>query len=129
MRMVTIFLLIVGCFWALLVLWLFLTVAGVADLPKSSATAVLYWCGMLSGPLGLIVGSALLLQRASSRPGVVLVGLGCVIFTGFALYNSITGMQRQPLQVQPPYWFYIALLLLMLLSDLAAYKIYRAQLR
>jgi hypothetical protein len=128
MKMSAIFLLIVGCFWALLVLWLFLTIAGVADLPKSAATAVLYWCGMLIGPVVLIVGSALLLQRASSRPGVVLVGLGCVIFTGFALYNSITGMQRQPLQVQPLYWFYIVLLLLMLLSDMAAYKIYRAQL-
>lgn len=128
MKMAAVFLLIVGCFWALLVLWLFLTIAGVADAPGSWIKVALYWGGMLIGPVVLIVGAALLLWAASSRPGMILVGIGCLIFTGFAIYNSITGMQRQPLQVQPVYWLYVALLLLMILSDIAAYKIYRAQL-
>jgi membrane-bound ClpP family serine protease len=82
---------------------------------------------MLLGPIVLIVGSALVLRAASSPSGMVLVGIGCLTFTGFALYNAVTGMQRQPLQAQPPYWLYVALLALMLLSDMAAYKIYRAR--
>ena len=56
----------------------------------------------------------LLLRGTSLRPGAILVGLGCVILTGFALYNSITGMQRQPLQAPPPYLLYMVLLLIML---------------
>lgn len=41
-------------------------------------------------------------------------------------YNSITGMRRKPLQAPPPYLFYVALLLVMLLSDAAAYRVYKA---
>jgi hypothetical protein len=67
-----------------------------------------------------------LLRGTSLRPGAILVGLGCVILTGFALYNSITGLQRKPLQAPPPDLFYVALLLIMLLSDAAAYRVYKA---
>jgi small-conductance mechanosensitive channel len=118
-------LLVVGCLWTLFVVWLFLTIAGIADAPKSLAMTALYWCGMLVGPLALIIGSTLLLRSVSSRPGAILVGIGCVIFTVFALYNSIDGMHRTALQAPPLYSFYVVLLLTMLLSDFAAYKIYK----
>ncbi|SRR5258707_917352 len=118
-------LLVVGCLWALFVVWLFLTIAGIADTPKSLMTTALYWCGMSIGPLTLIFGAVLLLRETSLRSGAILVGIGCAILTGFALYNSIVGIQREPLQAPPPYLFYLALLLIMLLSDAAAYKIYR----
>ena len=126
MRMAAGFLLVVGCVWGLLVVWMFLTIAGVADAPESWARVALYWGSMLVGPLMLIIGAVLLLRGASLRPGAILVGLGCVILTGFALYNSITGLQRKPLQAPPPYLFYVALLLIMLLSDAAAYRVYKA---
>jgi hypothetical protein len=125
MKMSAGFLLVVGCLWTLLVVWMCLTIAGVADAPESWAKTVLYWGGMLVGPFVLIIGSVLLLRGTSLRPGAILVCLGCVILTGFALYNSITGMQRQPLQAPLPYLLYIVLLLIMLLSDAAAYTIYK----
>jgi hypothetical protein len=125
MKMAAGFLLVVGCLWGLLVVWMFLTIAGVADAPESWARVALYWGSMLVGPLVLIIGSVLLLRGTSLRPGAALVGLGCVILTGFALYNSIIGMQRKPLQAPPPYLFYVALLLIMLLSDAAAYRVYK----
>lgn len=126
MKMAAGFLLVVGCLWTLLIVWMFLTIAGVADAPESWARFALYWGSMLVGPLMLIIGAVLLLRGMSLRPGATLVGVGCAILTGFALYNSITGMQRKPLQAPPPYLFYVALLLIMLLSDAAAYRVYKA---
>jgi hypothetical protein len=120
------FLLVVGCLWGLLVVWMFLTIAGVADAPESWARVAVYWGSMLVGPLMLIIGAVLLLRGTFLRPGAILVGLGCMILTGFVLYNSITGMQRKSLQAPPPYLFYAALLLIMLLSDAAAYRVYKA---
>src|SRR5260370_6470098 len=104
-RMAAVFVLIVGCLWSLLVVWLFLSIAGVADMPQSLTMTALYWCGMLVGPLTLIIGSALSLRRTHSRTGFILIAIGCLIFTGFALYNSINGMQRKPLQAPPLYSF------------------------
>jgi hypothetical protein len=126
MKMASSFLLMVGCLWALLIVWMFLTIAGVADTPESWAKAALYWGSMLVGPLVLIIGALLLLRGTSLRPAAILVGLGCITLNGFALYNSIMGMQRKPLEASPPYVLYIVLLLIMLLSDAAAYKIYKA---
>lgn len=117
-------LLVVGCLWALFVVWLFLTIAGIADAPKSLMTTALYWFGMLIGPLTLIFGAVLSLRGTSLRSGAILIGIGCALLTGFVLYHSIVGMQPKPLQAPAPYLFYIALLLIMLLSDAAAYQIY-----
>jgi hypothetical protein len=80
---------------------------------------------MFAGPLMLVIGPVMLL-RGLLRPGTILVQLGCIIFTGFALYNSIMGMQRKPLQAPPPYAIYVLLLVVMIFSDAAAYKIYKA---
>jgi hypothetical protein len=126
MKMAAGFLLTVGCLWALLIVWMFLTIAGIADAPEVWAKTALYWGGMLVGPVVLIIGAVLLLRGTSLRLGAILVGLGCLILTGFALYNSIIGMQRQPLQAPPPYSLYVLLLLIMLLSDAAAYRVYKA---
>jgi small-conductance mechanosensitive channel len=126
MKLAVVFLLMVGCLWALLIVWMFLIIAGVADAPESWVRAALYWGGMFVGPFALIIGAVLLLRGASLRPGAILIGLGCLVFTGFALYNSITGMQQKPLQAQPGYVLYIVLLVVMLLADAAAYKVYKA---
>lgn len=126
MKMAAGFLLAVGCLWLLFLVWMFLTIAGVAGPPESWDRFALYWGGMLVGPSLLIIGAVLLLRGASLRPGAILVGLGCVILTGLTLYDSIVGMQRRPLQAPPPYSSYIVLLLIMLFCDAAAYKIYKA---
>jgi hypothetical protein len=121
------FLLMVGCLWALFVAWMFLSIVGVTGFaPESWLRMVLYWAGMLVGPVVLVIGAVLLLRGTSVLPGAILAELGCVILTGFALFNSIIGMQRKPLQAPPPYSLYIVFLLIMVFSDAAAYKIYRA---
>ncbi|MGB8014234.1 MAG: hypothetical protein WCF68_21675 [Terriglobales bacterium] len=126
MRIAAVFLLFVGCLWAFFVVWAFLVIAGIADAPRSLLTPVLYWTGMLIGPSVLITGSALSLRRHSSRTGSILTILGCLVFSGFAIYSSVAGMHREPLQAPIPYGFFAALLLLMVLSDFAAYKILKA---
>jgi len=126
MKFAAAFLLVVGGLWLLLIVWMFLAIAGVAYAPQSWLKVTIYWGGMLFGPLALIIGAVLLLRGTSLRPGVILVGLGCVILTGFVLYNSITGMQPKPLEAPPPYVLYIVLLLIMLLSDVAAYRVFKA---
>ena len=127
MKMAASFLLVVGCMWALFMGWLLLVFGGAAaDSLVGWAKAAPYWGGMLAGPAVLITGSVLLLRGTPLRTGATLVGIGCIILTGFALYNSITGLQRKPLQAPPPYLFYVALLLIMIFSDAAVYKIYKA---
>jgi hypothetical protein len=129
MKIAAAFLLVVGCLWALFVVWMFLAIAGIADWPESITMvtmAVLYWGGMLVGPLALFIGAVLSLRGASLRPGAILIGVGCVILTCYVLYNSIVGMQHKPLQAPPPYKLYMVMLVIMLLSDAAAYKVYRA---
>lgn len=123
------FLLVVGSLWALIVVWMFLTLAGIGDWPDSITMAImaaLYWGGMLVGPLTLIIGAVLLLRGTSLRMGATVIGVGCVILTCYILYNVIVGMQRKPLQAPPPYGLFMLMLLIMLLSDGAAYKIYRS---
>ena len=97
-------------------------------MPESLTMPILVFCGLLIGPLILIVGSMLSLRKTSSRTGSILVAIGCFILTGFVIYDSVTGMQRRPLQAPTPYLFFVVLLLIMLLSDIAAYKIFKAHL-
>jgi hypothetical protein len=118
-----VFLLVVGGVWLLFMLWMLLSIAGVADSPQNRVYAMAYWSGYLAGPAVLVLGAALLLRRPASIAGTLLICLGCLALTGFAIYNSIGGMQRNPLQGPPTYWFYGVLLVVMLLADLAGYKL------
>jgi hypothetical protein len=123
MKIPAIFLLLVGCVWAAFVVLMSLTLAGITDGPVSLLSVAFYWGGMLIGPLSLIVGSGLVLITDSRRLAAILVTFGCLILTGYALYNSIAATHREPLQAPPPYSFYIAMLAIMLLADLAGFKI------
>lgn len=126
MKIPAIFLLAIGCIWEIFSVWTLLTIAGIADPPKSSIHMLFYWVTMLVGPLILIAGSILVLRGVDYRIGFACVVIGCLIYSILAIYNSIVGMQTEPLQVPPPYWFYISWLITMILADLAAYKIYKA---
>jgi hypothetical protein len=125
MKSAAAFLFVVGCLWALLVAWMLFAIAGVAK-PESWTTIALYWGSMSAGPLVLIVGAMMLLRGISLRLGGILVGLGCATLTVFVLYNSVVGLQPKPLSAPPPYFFYAALLTVMIFSDAAAYKVHRA---
>jgi hypothetical protein len=125
MKVPAIFLLIVGCIWTLAVMWMFLSIAGIADAPESIVHVVLFWGCLLIGPAVLIIGSTFVLRGSSGRVGAALVTIGCLILTGFALYNSVVGMQRKPLQAPPVYSVYIAWLIVMLLADIAGFRLVR----
>ena len=121
-------LLTIGCVWALFVVWMFLTLAGIAEFAWT-LSGILYWVGMLIGPVALIVGSGLVLSRYPGMSGAILVAIACLILTSFALYNSVVGMQQKPLQAPPTYSFYAMMLIVMLLADIAVLRVVRQRLR
>jgi hypothetical protein len=128
MKSSSIFLLVVGCVWTVFIVWMFFALAGIADF-EWSVSGVLYWLAMLIGPLSLIVGSCLVLIRGTGRFGAVLIAIGCLTLTGDTLYNSIAAIHRQPLQAPPPYSFYIVMLIVMLLADVAGFRVVKQLLR
>jgi hypothetical protein len=124
MKVWSAFLLIVGSMWLLCDVWLLLALARITE-PISPGRMLLYWGPMFIGPLTLIVGASLLLRGGSLKLGTVLAVTGSLFFTAVVLYNSFIGMCRLPLQMPPPYPFYVALLGVMVLTNVAAYKISR----
>ena len=118
------FLLIVGICWLLFDLWLLLTLTGISE-PVSVGRVLVYWGGMFTGPITLMVGASILLRGGSPKRGAVLTVAGCLFLTVFALYSSTMGLRRAPLQMPPPYAFYAILLAVMVLADVAAYRISR----
>ena len=123
MKIPTIFLLLVGCVWALFVMWMFLTFAGIMDFAWS-LSGVLYWILMLTGPVMLIVGSYLVLIGAPGRSGILLVALACLMLTGWVIYQTCVAMlQRLPLQAPPNYSFYLVMLVITLLADVAVFRV------
>ena len=128
MKSPSIFLLLVGCVWAVFVVLMFFGLAGIADFDWS-VSGVLYWLAMLIGPMSLIVGSCFVLITGTGRFGAVLIAIGCLSLTGEALYNSVAAIQRQPLQAPPPYSFYVLMLFVMLLADVAGFRVVTQLLR
>jgi hypothetical protein len=128
MKSPSIFLLLVGCVWAVFVVLMFLGIAGIADFERW-VSGVLYWLAMLIGPLSLVVGSSLVLIRSSGRFSAVLVAIGCLTLTGYALYNIVAATRLQPLQAPPPYSLYIVMLILMFLADVAGFRVVKQLLR
>src|ERR1700722_2495328 len=128
MKSPSIFLLLVGCVWAVFVVLMFFGLAGIADFDWSMSGA-LYWLAMLIGPMSLIVGSCLVMIIGTGRFSAVLIAIGCLSLTGGALYNSVAAIQRQPLQAPPPYSFYVLMLFVTLLADVAGFRVVRHLLR
>ncbi len=125
MKSALIFLLCIGVLWAVFAVLLLLSVGGVAGELESIAYALFYWGAMLAGPMALIIGSGLLLASRPSTWSYLLVGLGCLALTAFALYNSVVGMWRGPLEAPPVYWFYAILIAVTLIADFAGFAVVR----
>ncbi len=124
MKLPGILLLVIGCVWMLFLIWMFLAIASIAEFVWSLSD-VLYWVGMLIGPVSLIIGSCLVLIRGKGRSGAILVAIGCVTLTVYVLYNTVAGMQRQPLQITPPYSSFIVMIIIVLSGDIAGFKVVR----
>jgi hypothetical protein len=114
-----------GVAWALFVCWLFLALSGIAE-PASTTQVVLYGGGLLLGPLALIAGASLAMIRAYARFGAALTILGCAALTVFVVYNSVQALHVEPLQARPPYVLYATAVVVVLISDAGALRLYRA---
>ncbi|MCU1335806.1 MAG: hypothetical protein JWO19_1387 [Bryobacterales bacterium] len=124
MRGLSISLLVAGIIWTLVVAWIYLTLSGIAE-PISVMRVVLYYGGLLLGPLALILGPILVLNGTYAKPGAILAILGCAVLTVFVFYQTAQAMHVEPLQVKPPYALYAVVVILVILADAAAVKLYR----
>lgn len=119
MKSLAIGLMICGFFWTATVGWMYLTLSGIAQ-PISVWRTLSYYALLLVGPLGLLLGPILVLRGTHAWLGAILTAVACAIFTGWVI-NELMGLfDRDPLQAPPPYLFYLVLLCLGVLVDLAA---------
>lgn len=124
MRGLSICLLVVGIIWTLVVGWIYLTLSGIAE-PISMMRILAYYGGLLLGSLALILGPILILKGTYAKWGAILAILGCSALTIFVFYQTVQAMHVEPLQVKPPYALYGAVVILVILADVAAIKLYR----
>ncbi len=118
----SIYLLLVGCTWALFTVWSYMALSGISE-PVSTAAIVFYYGVALTGPLALVVGPSLILRSESSKSGAILVFIGCAILSAFVLYNGLSGLRIRPLEMPPPLSLIGAMFAVMVLADIAAYKV------
>ena len=124
MRGLSIFLLLVGITWALGIVLTYLTLSGLA-VPVSVTRVLLYYGLLLTGPLMLIAGPILVMNSTHTKLGAVLAALGCSMLTVLVAYEIVKAMQVGALQVRPPVAVYGIMIMLVLLADIGAIRLYR----
>lgn len=123
-RLLSIFMLFVGCVWAVAIAWAYVSLSGMS-IPVSTRVVILEYGGMLIPPAVMIVGSVLILSGAALRPSAILIGLACLVLTGVVAFQLAPSLHPALLQVRPPYLFYAVVMMLVLLADLGAFKLYQ----
>jgi len=124
MRIPAAFLLVVGCIWSGVAVWLFLALGGISEPAYIGKTLLATWW-LLIGPVLLVAGSALL-RTSFAKTGASLAVLACLLLTIIVAYQSLTGLKVQPLQAPPSYAFYVSAIILTLLSDISMVAILRS---
>lgn len=124
MKLIAISMLIVGGIWILCIAWAFLALGGMS-VPVSAGRVIVEYGLMLAVPTAMIVGSVLILRGLRPRLGATLIGAACLILTVLLAHEFAIDLHPQPLQMRPPYLLYAVVMLLILLVDLAAWKLYR----
>jgi hypothetical protein len=124
MKLIAALMLIVGGLWILCIAWAFIALSGLS-VPVSAGTIILDYGIMLAVPAAQIVGSTLILKGLMQRPGAILIGAACLILTGLVTYEFAVDLHPQPLQMRPPYLFNAVVMVLVLIIDLAALRLYR----
>ncbi len=119
MRALSIGLISVGIGWALFVVWMYLTLAGIAE-PISIAAVVGSFAEQMIGPVFLIVGPSLVMGQKHVKPGALLALVGSMVLSILVGYTVADILHPQPLQAPPPYGFYSAMIGLTLESDASA---------
>lgn len=119
MKAIAICLILVGIIWALWVALIYLVMSGMAE-PISVAYTSIYYAALLIGPILLIAGPILVLNRSNAKLGVVLTLISCAILTISVGHETILGLHVEPLQAKPPYLLFGVMIMVTLLSDIGA---------
>jgi signal transduction histidine kinase len=123
---ISIFLLVVGLLWAVVVSWLFVMLGGVSDL-AFIGKALLWYSWMFVGPLLLISGTVLTLIGTHHKAGSVLSLVGCFMLTLMVGYQTVEMLRdlADPLIMRPPYGLYAIAVSSTLMADAGAVHLYR----
>jgi|SRR5580658_3379739 hypothetical protein len=124
MKLIAISMLIVSGIWILCIAWAFLALSGIS-VPVSTGRIILDYGLMLAAPAAMIVGSILILKGLLLRLGTILIGTACLILTALVVNECAIDLHPQPLQMRPPYLLYAVVTVLVIIVDLAAWKLYR----
>jgi hypothetical protein len=114
----------VGVIWALVAAWINLVMSGI------STPIVSYWLLLIiyfAAPFILIIGSTLVMARWHSRVGIFMILAACAWLTWEVGPDCVSGLvrPRQPLEAPKPYMILFAILVFLLLADLAAVVLFR----
>jgi hypothetical protein len=124
MKAPAIYLLTVGFFWTLAIALVFVTMSGITE-PISLFYTSSYYLALLLGPAMLIIGSVLILRGTHQKFGTIQAAAGCLILTVTVAHESILGLHLRPLQARPPYLVFIVMIIVTVLADAAAWRLYR----
>jgi hypothetical protein len=124
--LISIFLLVVGLLWAVVVSWLFVMFGGVSDL-AFIGKALLWYSWMFVGPLLLISGAFLTLIETHHKVGSMVSLVGCFILTLEVGYETVWMLHdlANPLIARPPYGLFAIAVASTLLADAGAVHLYR----
>lgn len=120
----SVFLMIEGLVWALVIGWMFLVMSGIAN-PISPLSTSLYFVALLTVPLALMIGPLFILRGPHARLGAIMTAAACMILTALVVHEVSGLFHREPLQAPPSYIFYASLAIIAVLSDLVALVLWR----
>jgi hypothetical protein len=126
-RSISIFLLVIGLLWGLIVSGLIALLGGFfgdalpSDLVVISKGLLSVWW-LFAGPLLLVGGTICVLRRTHSRAGAIAALVGCLMLTGMVGYQTLSAVHgaADPLIINPPYGQYAVAIILTLLADAGA---------
>ena len=115
---------IVAIVWAFVTAWIDLVMTGFTD---RIVSLPVFLVSAFCGPLILATGSALVLAAWHSRLGTFMILGACAWLTWEVGPDCISGVvrPRQPLEAPKPYMILFAILVFLLLADLAAVVLFR----
>jgi uncharacterized membrane protein YphA (DoxX/SURF4 family) len=131
-RSISIFLLVVGLLWGLIVSGLVALLGGFfGNAPPSDPVVIgkgllsIWW--MFAGPILLIGGTICVLRGTYPRAGAISALVGCLILTAVVGYQPVQTVHdaANPLITRPPYGWYAIVVVLTLVADAGAVQLYR----
>jgi hypothetical protein len=123
---ISIFLLVVALVWTAVVSWFFVMVGGASNLAYIGK-ALLWFSWLFVGPLLLLAGAIVMLTGTYQKVGSILSVVGCFILTVMVGYQTLSMLldAANPLIARPPYAAYVIVMILTLLADAGAVRLYR----